>query len=61
MKPIQRIVGALLAAASFAATAAFPEKPVRIVVPWAPGGNVDIVTRIVAQAMGEELKQNVIV
>ncbi len=61
MKSIHRIAGALLAAASFAACAAFPEKPVRIVVPWAPGGNVDIVTRIVAQAMGDELKQNVIV
>lgn len=53
---------ALLAGATLAAQAApFPEKPVRIVVPFAPGGNVDIVNRIVAQAMGEELKQTIII
>lgn len=58
----QLIASALLAGASLAALAApFPERPVRVVVPWAPGGNVDIVTRIVAQAMGDELKQNVVV
>jgi tripartite-type tricarboxylate transporter receptor subunit TctC len=52
----------MLAAASFAAQAGpFPEKPVRVVVPWAPGGNVDIVNRIIAQAMGEELKQSFVV
>jgi tripartite-type tricarboxylate transporter receptor subunit TctC len=61
MNTIQRIAAALLAATSVSAAAAFPDKPVRIVVPWAPGGNVDIVTRIVAQAMGDELKQNVLV
>ncbi|MBC7803396.1 MAG: tripartite tricarboxylate transporter substrate binding protein [Candidatus Parcubacteria bacterium] len=44
-----------------ALAAPFPEKPVRIIVPFAPGGNVDIVNRIVAQAMGDELKQSFIV
>src|SRR4051812_33237089 len=52
----------LLAGASLAAQAGpFPDKPVRIVVPFAPGGNVDIVNRIIAQAMGEELKQTFII
>jgi tripartite-type tricarboxylate transporter receptor subunit TctC len=39
----------------------FPNKPIRIVVPYAPGGGVDIVTRLVGQKMGEHLKQAVIV
>jgi tripartite-type tricarboxylate transporter receptor subunit TctC len=39
----------------------FPAKPVRIVVPWPPSGNVDITGRTVAPAFGEALGQNVIV
>jgi tripartite-type tricarboxylate transporter receptor subunit TctC len=47
----------------FAATAAdpFPSRPIRIVVNTAPGGLTDIVTRMVAQKMGEKLGQSVII
>lgn len=51
----------LLAAIRPAAAAAFPERPLRLVVPYAAGGNSDAVARIIAQPMSEILGQPVIV
>ncbi len=39
----------------------FPEKPVRLVVGYAPGTAPDILARLVAQKMSEQLKQSIIV
>src|SRR5688572_22916661 len=62
------IVGALcLALALTAATAQaqaqsdYPNKPVRVLVPFAPGGFVDVAARIVGQKLSEKWKQQVIV
>ena len=39
----------------------FPTKPIRIIVPWAPGGNVDITARTIAPGLGEALGTSIIV
>ncbi|MEQ1774991.1 MAG: tripartite tricarboxylate transporter substrate binding protein [Burkholderiales bacterium] len=41
--------------------AAYPERPIRLIVPVAPGGAVDVVGRITAQKLGGYLGQNVVV
>lgn len=59
-----RLAASLAAAGLLAAPALgqdFPAKPVRIVVPFAAGGGVDILTRVLAQHMGEVLRQPVLV
>jgi tripartite-type tricarboxylate transporter receptor subunit TctC len=43
------------------ALAAFPEQPVRVVVPWNPGGLADILMRALAPAMAQALGQPVVI
>src|SRR5258706_7878149 len=51
-----------LFAASFGATAAnYPDKPIRMVVPWSPGGGSDVSGRIIAAKLTESLAQQVVV
>ena len=62
-----RAVVAAVAAILFACAASgvlaqnFPTRPIRMVVPFAPGGNVDINARAVAPALGQLLGQQIIV
>ncbi|SEQ75035.1 tripartite tricarboxylate transporter substrate binding protein [Basfia succiniciproducens] len=44
---------------SATAMAAYPEKPITIIVPWGAGGNTDTIARLVAKGLQEELKTNV--
>lgn len=52
---------ATLAIGLNAAQAAFPDKPVKLVVPFAPGGGADLIARTLAVGMSQELGQSVIV
>ena len=62
MKPLVRLLAALAAAlAALPAAAQYPAKPIRIVVPFPPGGGVDIVARTVGEKISGRLGQPVVV
>jgi tripartite-type tricarboxylate transporter receptor subunit TctC len=55
---------ALLAGAAPAPAPAqqpYPSRPITLIVPYAAGGSVDVVARVVANALGQKLSQNVVV
>src|SRR5262249_4365177 len=53
----------LLSGAAVAQTVAdkYPERPIKIIVPFAPGGSTDILARVIGQKMSENWGQQVIV
>lgn len=51
----------LLVLAPIAPAAAYPDRPVRIVVPYPPGGGTDVVARLLAQRLGERMNQQFVV
>jgi len=70
MKKFERIRRTVLAAGlglaatlggSASAQSSYPDKPIRLIIPFAPGGTTDVVGRIVADGMAKELGQPIVV
>ena len=51
----------LLAAVAAAAQPNFPARPIRLIVPYPPGGNVDITARIIGPVLGDLVGQTIVV
>jgi tripartite-type tricarboxylate transporter receptor subunit TctC len=48
-------------AAALAQTGKFPERPIRLIVPWPPGGTVDVNARILGPAVSKSIGQQIVV
>jgi tripartite-type tricarboxylate transporter receptor subunit TctC len=60
-RPIARLIALALFCLTVPASAAYPERPIRLVVPFGPGGGTDILARVVADRLGRALGESVVV
>ena len=56
-----RTIAATLAAAALSATAAYPDKPIKVLIGYAPGGSTDVVARLIAPKLTEKLGQPIVI
>ena len=58
---MKAFLAAAALALAFSASAQYPDRPIHIIVPYAPGGGVDNLTRVVAERLGRRLAQPVVI
>ena len=58
---MKRILAALLLFPCLALAQSFPARPVRIIVPFPPGGATDVMARVIAQKLSESWGQQAVV
>ena len=58
---LRAALAALAAVFAFDAHAAWPEKPIKVLIGYAPGGSTDVVARLIAPKLGEKLGQPIVI
>lgn len=59
-EPVKKLIAAVVAALiPFAALGAYPERPIKLIVPWAAGGDTDNIFRPFGQLLQKHLGQTV--
>ena len=64
---MHKVIYALLALVSlffvpsYVQAQAYPDKPIKLIVPWPPGGGADVVSRLLSKAVGDDLGTQIII
>ncbi|MCC3261864.1 hypothetical protein LLE87_27195, partial [Paenibacillus polymyxa] len=63
MKPFARVLSglALVCMTSLSAAQDYPNKPIRLIVPFPPGGGTDTLTRMIGSAISQDAGWNIVV
>jgi tripartite-type tricarboxylate transporter receptor subunit TctC len=59
--PLLRTLASLVVVVSTSAFSAWPEKPIKVLIGYAPGGSTDVVARLLAPRIGEKLGQPMVI
>ena len=58
---VRTLIAAVAASLSLAASAAYPDKPIKMYIGYAAGGSTDVVARLISPKLGEKLGQPIVI